>query len=436
MNSPPSFPVTDPRSLDDVLHHCLHCGLCLPVCPTYALTMNEQSSPRGRIRIMKEVFEGKMEITDRFAAEMYFCLDCQACQTICPAGVNYGSLVEEARWRIARAGKEPPAQKLVKSAMLGIVASRWKTKIWASILRLYRAIGLREAVEKTGILKLFSPRLHEQQQLLPDIHGSSFSSTVAECLKPRGKRRGTVAFLSGCMMDAAFANVHRDAIEVLLINGYEVIIPKQQQCCGSLHAHNGEMEQAHALARKNIDVFGKYEFDALIVDSAGCGAFMKEYGAQCAGDPVYAAKAAAFSAKVKDISEFLSSIELLPPPNPIAKRVTYDDACHLVHTQKISSEPRAILRSIPGLELIELPEATWCCGSAGIYNILRFDDSMQMLERKMNNIASTRADILVTANPGCHLQLQYGIKKYGLNMEVMHPVSLLRRSYDPVNASV
>ena len=391
--------VANAQSLDDILHHCLHCGLCLPVCPTYNITMKEQSSPRGRIRLMKEVFEDKIEISPQFVEEMYFCLDCQACQTICPAGVHYGALVEEARWRITQKHKEPLVQRLIKLSVLNVLRSKWKTWVWAHLLRTYQETGLKEGILNSGILKLVSPRMHEQQQLLPEISDPSFTESSPEISDAEGTKRGTVAFLSGCIMNVAFADIHRDAIEVLVKIGFEVIVPKLQQCCGSLHSHNGEMDTAKALARANIDVFQNYDFDALVIDSAGCGAFMKEYGILLADEPLYREKALALSNKVKDISEFLASIDLIPPKRPMHKQVTYHDACHLVHTQKISKEPRALLQSIPGIEFVELPESTWCCGSAGIYNILQFDDSMNMLERKMNNIAATNAEIVVTAIP-------------------------------------
>ncbi len=417
------------ESLDDILHHCLHCGLCLPVCPTYNITLQEQSSPRGRIRLIKEVLENKIEVSEQFVDEMYFCLDCQACQTICPAGVHYGSLVEEARNIISEQNKEPALLRATKLFVLSFLRSPWKTKLWATFLRVYQQSGVQDAVQQSGILSLFSEKMHQQQFLIPQISETFFNSDSQEIYKAEGKHRGRVAFLSGCIMNVAFADIHRDAIAVLTKNGYDVIVPKLQQCCGSLHSHNGEIETAKTLAKANIDVFKQYEFDALIIDSAGCGAFMKEYGKVLADDPAYAELANNLSQKTKDITEFLAGIELLPPTRPIAKRVTYHEACHLVHTQKISREPRAILQSIPGIQFVELHEATWCCGSAGIYNVLRYDDSMQMLDRKMNNVASTQADIVVTANPGCHLQIQYGIKKYNLPMEVIHPVTLLRRSY-------
>ncbi|MBI4810555.1 MAG: hypothetical protein HY800_03770 [Ignavibacteriales bacterium] len=296
-------------------------------------------------------------------------------------------------------------------------------------MRLYQKSGLKNAIDQSGILQLFSERLHQKHQLLPTIDDNFFDEGVGEIIAPKSQARGRVAFLSGCIMNVAFADVHRDAIKVLLLNGFEVVIPKAQVCCGSLHAHNGEIELAKSLARKNIEVFERFQYDALVVDSAGCGAFMKEYGRVFSDESEYADRAKIFSNKIKDISEFLIEVGLAKQPNALCQRVTYHEACHLVHTQKISQQPRKLIQSIPGIEFIELAESSWCCGSAGIYNIVRFDDSMKILERKMKNLESTKAEIVATANPGCQLQLQYGIKKYGLKIEVLHPISLLSRAY-------
>lgn len=413
----------------EILNRCIHCGMCLPVCPTYALTGLEISSPRGRIRLMKSVAEDKLAITETFVDEMYFCLDCQACQTVCPAGVQYGVLVENARRLISEEHKDPVMLRMVKRFLLnGLLASKRRLRMAARALWLYEFLGLRDAVERSGILSVFSESLDQKHSMLPRASRRTFEEEVPEILKPAGGRvRGRIGFLSGCMMNVGLADVHRDAVEVLLACGFEVLVPKGQECCGSLHAHNGEVKMARSLARRNLDVFEKLSFDYFVVDSGGCSAFLKEYGGLLADDPKYAEKAAVFSGKVRDITEFLASTEL-PGLREYKKRVTYHEACHLVHSQKISAEPRKVIRSVPGVDFVDLPESTWCCGSAGIYNITRFDDSMKLLERKMRNIASTGAEIVATANPGCHLQLQYGIRKFGLAIEVVHPVSLIRRA--------
>lgn len=378
---------------------------------------------------MKSLYDGAIEMSEEFVDEMYFCLDCQACQTACPAGVQYGELVEDARHRIHEHRKEPFTLRLVKSAALYALSSRRITKFIARLIRLYQLSGLYEAVEKSAVLNLFPHRLNEQHAMLPTITDDFFDERAPEFVPSEGQRRGRVAFLSGCIMNVAFSQVHEDVIAVLSRNGFEVVIPRMQVCCGSLHAHNGDKRKAKELARKNIDAFDAFQADAIVVDSAGCSAFLKQYANLLYDDAVYMEKAIQLSEKVKDVTEFLDAVGFITPEKPLNKRVTYHDACHLVHTQKIMMQPRRILQSIPGIEFVELPEATWCCGSAGIYNIVRYEDSMKLLERKMTNIGKTEADIVVTANPGCYLQLQSGIKKFGLKMEVMHPASLLNAAY-------
>lgn len=404
--------------------------MCLPVCPTYNLTFQEQSSPRGRLRLMKSVQEGTITVSNIFADEMYFCLDCQVCESACPAGVKYGALVEDARALIDKQREDPLVVRWVKRLFLRwIVSSPARLKFAARLLRLYTTSGLREAVEQSSILKLFSERLLEKHKMLPEISEQFFDEVIPEVIVPKNSPQGSVAFLSGCLMNVMFTSVHRDCVNVLQENNWKIIIPKEQVCCGSMHGHNGDRATAQHLARRNIDVFEKFDFEVLVLDSAGCCAFIKEYGTLLADDPLYASKAETLARKTMEITEFLSTYGFKPPAGPIHKRVTYHDACHLVHTQKISNEPRMVLNAIPGLEFVELPEATWCCGSAGIYNVIRYDDSMKILERKMNNIALTSAEIVATANPGCHYQLECGVKKYELKMKIMHPVSLLAQAY-------
>ena len=421
----------DLRALDEVLSRCIHCGMCLPVCPTYNLTFREESSPRGRIRLIRSVHDGTIGLTDEFVDEMNFCLDCQACQTACPAGVQYGSLVEDARHQMYEKKREPFRIRLLKFLFLqGIIVSKSRTKLFGRLMRVYEASGLRDAVERSNILKLFSPNIHAKHQLLPHASKYFFDEDIPELLPSTATKRGTVGFLSGCIMNISFSDIHRDAIEVLRANGFDVIIPKQQVCCGSLHGHNGDISTAKELAQKNIDAFEKFQFDAFVIDSAGCGAFIKEYAALLADDPSYALQATELSKKTEDITEFLIRVGRTTPQKALHLKVTYHEACHLVHTQKISQQPRELIKSIPGIEFVELPEATWCCGSAGMYNVVRFEDSMKFLERKTTNLATTTADIVVTGNPGCHIQLQHGIKQRGLHMEVVHPVTLLRRAYE------
>ena len=413
------------------IQNCIHCGLCLPACPTYELTGDELSSPRGRIRLMKSVAEGKLAITDEFVREMNFCLDCQACQTACPAGVHYGALVEAARVQVETSRYGGPIRRLVRKLLLvSLFKSGWRLRFVARVLRTYSALGLKKFVEHSALVKGIFPMLSKIQSLSPTISKDFFSTKAPGVLKPSSKPRYRVAMLSGCVMDVAFADVDRDTVRVLTENGCEVVNPVHQKCCGSIQAHNGDFETARKLARHNIDQFLATGAEFIIANAAGCSAFMKEYGDILRNDSEYAAKAKVLSSKVKDLSEFLVEAGFKKPEHEILARVTYHDPCHLVHTQKISAQPREILRAIPGVEFVELEESTWCCGSAGTYNIVHYDDSMKLLDRKMENVRKTGASILVTSNPGCHIQLEYGVQRGQQPVEVVHIATLLKRAYE------
>ncbi len=418
-----------------VLGNCMHCGLCLPQCPTYALTGLEKSSPRGRIRLIKAVAEGELPITQGFIDEMNFCLDCQACETACPAGVKYGALVEAARAQIFQQGYERTTSLLLKKLFLGwFFRKPQRLQRLAWLLRNYQQSGLDGLMRQSGLFKVFSRKLHEIQYLTPRISETPSSQLYAERVQPYGTRRYRVAFLTGCIMDVAFADVNADTIELLRHAGCEIVIPRGQGCCGSLQAHHGDRAMARELARTNIEAFTRERYDAIIMNSAGCGAFMKEYSTLFSHDQRLADKAREVSEKVQDLTEFLISTGFTfnnpSQGNRFAgKRVTYHDACHLVHTQKVSRQPRELIKQIPGIDYRELPESTWCCGSAGIYNIVRYDDSMRLLERKIANVKHVQPDILVTGNPGCLLQLQYGLEREGLSIELLHTATFLRQAY-------
>lgn len=415
---------------DDIITNCMHCGLCLPTCPTYSITGREKSSPRGRIRLIKSVADGTLDITDGFIDEMNFCLDCQACETACPAGVQYGALVEAARNQIRLVGRETFGERILKRFFLRTILSR-KTnlRIVARLLWVYQNSGIETLLKSTGLLRFLSKKLSALQELSPRSDNKFFSTTHPEILVPPGLVKHRVGFLSGCIMDVAFSSINEDTVKVLLHHGCEVVIPRDQECCGSLQAHNGDFDIARSLARKNIDIFSRYELDAIIMNSAGCGAMMKEYGHYLEDDPLYAKKAADISSKIKDISEYLFAIGVRKPEKAFNHTVSYHDACHLVHSQKVSMEPREVIRSIPGIQYIELNEASWCCGSAGIYNVVRYEDSMKILDRKMGNVEITKAEYLVANNPGCLLQIGHGIAKNSMQMEVIHLATLLRKVY-------
>ena len=414
---------------DDVLSQCIHCGMCLAVCPTYELTKNERSSPRGRIMLIKSVARGEMEITNTFAAEMNFCLDCQACETACPAGVKYGSMVEAARVEVDNTNHRSFIYKLIKKILLKtVVGSRANLKFVSRLLRFYQNSILRRLLHKSGVLKLISANLEEIDKLSPTVSKEFSDDIIPEITIPKGEVKYKTAFLSGCLMNVMFADINKDTVDVLQACNCEVFSPKDQICCGSLQAHNGDFDTAKKLARHTIDVFERYKFDFMVSNSAGCGAFMKEYVHILNDDVEYAERAKNFSKRVKDITEFIIETGLVVNMNSIKETITYHDACHLAHTQKITEQPRRILKSIPGANYSELEEASWCCGSAGIYNIVHYNDSMKILERKMENIRKTNAKVVLTGNPGCLAQLRYGAKRFNVNVEVIHPVSLIKQT--------
>lgn len=399
--------------------------MCLPTCPTYDATKEEVSSPRGRIALMRAIADGKLAANSpQFADEMYFCLGCLACETACPAGVNYAEMIEFARAEVEHNGAKAGA----KRSFIRAVALRWlfakprRLRFVARLLRLDQGLGVSRVVDR-----LLPRRLRELHAIQPEICEKFSFELIRETESPTTPRRYRVALLTGCVQDIAYSNVNRDTVDVLLVNGCEVVTPRSQVCCGSLMGHNGERELAQDLARQNLNAFPLENLDAIIVNSAGCGSFMKRYGDLLPDNP----RARIWDEKVCDIHEWLMKIGIRTPStmNHQPFRVTYHDACHLVHGQKISQEPRELLRAIPGGELVELPEATWCCGSAGIYNITQPEMSLALLERKMKHIAATGASIVATGNPGCIGQIRHGAKRFGMNIEVVHPVTLLARAY-------
>lgn len=428
------------KDLDySVVQQCMHCGMCLPTCPTYAATLKETSSPRGRIALMRAVADGKLEPNARlFADEMYFCLGCLACMTACPAGVDYANLFEHARAEVERVGSlATPKRSFIRSLMLRwVFTSNVRLRLMGWAVRFYEQSGLQRLVRRSGLLP---KRLAELEALTPKVAGKFSEELIGEW-EPAGalggapkKRRYRVGMITGCVQSFAFSDVNRDTVDCLLANDCEVFTPRGFACCGSLHAHNGELELAKVMARRSIDMFQPEKIDAIIINAAGCGSHLRHYDRLLADDPQYAARAQEWSRKARDISEFLVEIGFRRPitslQSPITNRVAYHEACHLVHGQKISAQPKALLQAVPGLELVELPEATWCCGSAGIYNITQPEMSMSLLERKMGHVDSTGATVVASANPGCTIQMQAGARKFGPGIEVKHPISLLAEAY-------
>ncbi len=416
--------IAEIKELTDIYSHCIHCGMCLTSCPTYELTRLETSSPRGRIKLIKSVAEGKLPVTKTFAYEMNYCLDCQACETACPAGVKYGKMVEAARVEIEENGYS----SFIKSFLLKrVLPYRGRLKFAVKVLGLYQKSGLQKFLRSSGILRLFFSKLADVEELLPLIPGDSSDVLIKETSLPKGTEKLKLAFSYGCLMNVLLPDVNNDTVELLTKLGNTVITPPGQICCGSLSSHNGDIETARKLAIKNVTEFGKFQYDYLISNSAGCGAFMKEYGELLKNDKDYADPAAGFSSKVRDLTEFLSEINFSPDIPGMKEKVTYHDACHLVHTQKIYKQPRELLAKITAINYIPLEDSKKCCGSAGIYNLLHFDTSKELLKMKVDNINKTNADIILTGNPGCMLQIAYGVKKFKGNAKVLHPATFFNQ---------
>ena len=421
------------KGLDySVVQQCMHCGLCLATCPTYDATKVERHSPRGRISLMRAIADDRLEVTKTFADEMYFCLGCLACMTACPAGVNYAELFEHARAEAESSGLlKSPKRNLIRA-----FAIRWlfmdlsHLRLVGRVLRLYQQLGLQTLVRRSGVLKLLPKRLQELESITPDIQPKFSAELIAPVTPAVGPRKYRVAMLIGCAQDLIFSNINRDTVEVLARNGCEVVTPPNQLCCGSLHAHNGEWDLAQQLARKQLEQFPPDQFDAIITNAGGCGSHLKHYHKLLADDPAYHDRAVLWDKKVKDIHEWLVEIGIQPPTKPGPEQVvTYHESCHLAHGQKITAQPRQLLAAIPNLRLVELPESLWCCGSAGIYNIVQPEMANQLLDRKLKHIQSTGASIVANGNPGCLLQLVNGAKLKGLNLRVVHPITLLAEAY-------
>lgn len=410
----------------------MHCGLCLPTCPTYDATKLERNSPRGRISLMRSIADGRLEATPAFGDEMYFCLGCLACMTACPAGVNYAELFEHARAEAEESG----ALKTPKRSLIRWLTIRFlfmdlnRLRFLGSLIRLYQWLGLERLVRGSGVMKLMPKRLQELEAMTPAIEPQFSAEMIAPVTPAAGQKKYRVGLLTGCAQDLMFSSVNRDTAEVLARNGCEVVTPPRQSCCGSLHAHNGELGMARELARRNIDQFPPEQFDAIISNAAGCGSHLKHYARLLADDADYRQRAEQWDAKLHDINEWLIKIGLTPPAAHLpAQTVTYHEACHLCHGQKITAQPRQLLRSIPNLSLVELPESTWCCGSAGIYNVIQPEMAGQLLDRKLGHIKSTGAAVVATSNPGCLAHMTNGIRRQKLDVRLVHPITLLAEAY-------
>ena len=409
----------------ELIDQCVHCGFCLPTCPTYVLWKEEMDSPRGRIYLMKMAAEGAATINETWVGHFDACLGCMACMTACPSGVDYAKLIEATRAQIERRYARPAAEKRFRRLLLSVFTHPNRLRALLLPLRLYQKTGLQALVRRVGIPKLLPARWRAMEALLPQLPAQE---TLPELIPAQGERRRRVGLLLGCVQREFFPQVNAATARVLAAEGCEVLIPAAQPCCGALPMHVGEEGQALRLARQMIDLFEKAQLDAVIINAAGCGSNVKEYGHLLRDDAEYAARAQAFAAKCRDISEFLAELEPRATRHPLRLRVAYHDACHLQHAQGVRTQPRMLLRRIPELELLEIPESAICCGSAGIYNLVQPDAAAELGDRKASHVVTLNADMVVSGNPGCLLQLQSALARAGQKLPVRHIVELLDAS--------
>ena len=433
MPSEVATPVDAPLESD--LRKCVHCGLCLNACPTYRELGVEMDSPRGRIYQMVEVAEGRSLIGDDYIEHIELCLACRSCETACPSGVQYGRLIEGALAQIESATRRSLPQRFVRwLAYNRLLRSPLLLKATGLGLLFYQRSGLDQMMRESGFLNSLG-RLGELAQLAPQAQAPFFFSSIGKVFPPEGPTKHRVALMAGCMQNVFFSRLNEATVRVLCKNGCEVTVPAEQECCGALQVHAGLRNIGREQAKKNIEALESGGFEAIITNTAGCGSVLKEYPDLFEHDPEWHERAEGFASKMRDVSEFLASIELNTEFGRLERTVTYQDSCHLLHGQKISTPPRQMIQSIPGVRLHELPMSEICCGSAGVYNVQHTDISMSLLDDKMRMIESTRADTIVTANPGCMLQLQAGTRRVSSTVPVLHVVELLDQAYRAADES-
>jgi glycolate oxidase iron-sulfur subunit len=426
----PAGPLTLHGLSVEGVNQCVHCGLCLAYCPTFSELGTEMDSPRGRIHLIKSLAEGRIVMSDSVVEHLSLCLDCRACETVCPAGVPYGRLIEAAKAEMERQRPGRPLRRLFRWVNFGLLLGRpgW-LRLAAAGLRAYQLSGLQRFARRAGLVRLLPGPLPAWEALLPSLPPASERAPLPPSTPAHGERRGRVALLTGCVQSVAFGAHNRATARLLTKNGWEVVAPRAQGCCGALNAHGGDHARALAMTRALIDVFERAEADAVVVNTSGCGAHMKAYGTLLADDRAYAERARRFASSVRDIAEFLAREPLRGPLRPVPMTVAYHDPCHVVHGQKIRTEPRALLAQVPGVKLVDLKESDWCCGSAGIYNLTQPEMATRLLHRKVGHIVATGAEAVVTANPGCILQIQAGLRAHDSAVRVLHIVEVLDRAY-------
>ncbi len=426
-------PATSPEGAGSFLDHdkalaCIHCGLCLSSCPTYLETGNENDSPRGRIYLMRAVQDGRLPLGDTAVRHVDLCLGCRACEAVCPSGVHYGELLEATRDHVEKHHERSWWQRLLRRfAIEGIFPFPERMELALLPAKFIRSLGLEVVLPKFA---------REALELIPENGKPVHLPQVSPANLPN--RRGRVGFVSGCVMSVLFGETNAASVRLLNRAGFDVVTPPEQGCCGALHAHGGNLQQARAAARRNIGVFEALHLDAIIINAAGCGSTLKEYGHLLRGDPAWADRAAAFSAKVRDLVEWLQQYPIGNGRSAIGVQpgVTYHDACHLAHAQRVTQPPRQLVRAIAGADFVELPESDVCCGSAGSYNLTEPEMAERLQRRKTENILKTGAQIVVTTNPGCLLQMRAGLRKAGAShIEVVHIADYLDRTFSARNNS-
>ncbi len=410
-----------------LLDDCVHCGFCLPTCPTYALWGEEMDSPRGRIYLMDLVGQGAASFDDTLVGHFDTCLGCMACVTACPSGVQYDRLLESMRPQIERHHPRSWRDRAFRRLIFTLFPYPRRLRVAALGGLLYQRSGIARLLRRRGAFDRLPARIRALEGLLPPVRLRDLAARPPARVPAVGTPRRRVAVLTGCVQRVFFAGVNAATVRTLAAEGCEVLIPRDQACCGALSMHTGREPEAVRRARRTIEVFEAYDVDTIVVNVAGCGSTMKEYGHLLRDDPQWAGRAAAFAAKVRDVTEVLAELEPRAPRQPIHARVAYHDACHLGHAQKVREQPRTVLRSIPGLELLDIPEAELCCGSAGVFNLLEPEAAEDLGRRKVDNVRAVRPDVVATANPGCLLQIRRHLGD-GDPLRLVHPVELVDAS--------
>ena len=419
----PAFDDDHPPRADQVAD-CVHCGFCLPSCPTYVLWGEEMDSPRGRIYLMNEGLGGE-PLTPAMVQHFDRCLGCMACVTACPSGVRYDALIEATRAQVERRHTRTPRERALRAAIFAVFPYPRRLRLLRGPLRAYQSSGLQRLVARSGLLGRLGPTLRTLESLAPRLRGVPRPPRL---VRARGPRRAVVGMLTGCVQSAFFPDVNAATVRVLAAEGCDVVLPPGQGCCGALSLHNGRAAEARRFARRLIDTFESAGMDRFVVNAAGCGSSLKEYGDLLRDDPVYAAKAAAFAAKVRDLSELLVELGPAAPRHPLPVTVAYHDACHLAHAQGVRAQPRALLAGIPGLELREIADPEICCGSAGVWNVLHPEPAAELGALKAGHVLATGARLLVTANPGCLMQVTASVRAAGGTVAAAHTAQVLDAS--------